>query len=317
VYCPGSATFYGHLYHCDHAHGEVDLHKGIVASCDVYFYNVAKMLGIDRIGYYATSLGLGKRTGIDLPGEEPGLIPSQAWDERVYHHKWYPGDTISVGIGQGPVTATPVQLARMIAAVASSGKLVPPHLLKTATGLKIAEFPISDDTVVQITNAMWGVVNEPNGTTSLQVRLQDVDFAGKTGTAQTESFALQARLGKHIKENGWFVGYAPHRDPEIVVAALVQGGGWGSFVAPIVRDVVKAYYDKKAGRFPAAQLAQTASAQTRDAETPVDAMAAAVAELAANRPGARASGAAAPAQPQRTPSAPVQPVIRDQQHPEH
>ena len=85
---------------------------------------------------------------------------------------------------------------------------------------------------MQITNAMWGVVNEPDGTTSLQVRLQDVDFAGKTGTAQTESFALQARLGKHLKENGWFVGYAPHRNPEIVVAALVQGAGWGSFVAP-------------------------------------------------------------------------------------
>ena len=317
VYCPGTATFYGHLYHCDHAHGEVDLHKGIVASCDVYFYNVAKLLGIERIGYYATGLGLGRRTGIDLPGEEPGLIPSEAWDERVYHHKWYPGDTISVGIGQGPVTATPVQLARMIAAVASGGKLIPPHLLKTAAGLTTQEFPISDDTVEQITNALWGVVNEPDGTTSLQVRLQDVDFAGKTGTAQTESFALQARLGKHIKENGWFVGYAPHRNPEIVVAALVQGAGWGSFVAPIVRDVVKAYYDKKAGRFPVPQLAQTASAQTGDAETPADAMAAAAAELSANHPGARASAAAAPAQPPQTTNAPVQPAIHDRPHPDH
>ncbi len=250
VYCPGSATFYGHLYHCDHAHGEVNLHKGIVASCDVYFYNVAKLLGIDRIGYYSTGLGLGRRTGIDLPGEEPGLIPSEAWDQRVYHHKWYPGNTISVGIGQGPVTTTPLQLARMIAAVASGGKLIPPHMLKDAAGLKFESFPISDDTVDQVTNALWGVVNEPDGTTSLAVRIQDVDFAGKTGTAQTQSFALQARLGKHIKENGWFIGFAPRRNPEIVVAALVQGAGWGSFVAPVVRDVVKAYYDKKAGRFP-------------------------------------------------------------------
>ncbi len=260
VYCPGSAVFYGHLYHCDHAHGEVDLHKGIVASCDVYFYNVAKLLGIDRIGYYATSLGLGERTGIDLPGEEPGLIPSEAWDERVYHHKWYPGDTISVGIGQGPVTATPVQLARMIAAVASGGRLIPPHLLKDDTNLKVGYFPISDDTVQQITDALWGVVNEPDGTTSETVKLQNVDFAGKTGTAQTESFALQARLGKHIKENGWFIGIAPRRNPEIVVAALVQGAGWGSAVAPIVRDVVKAYYDKKDGHFQPPPPPQTAGA---------------------------------------------------------
>ncbi|HEY1603101.1 MAG TPA: penicillin-binding protein 2, partial [Pirellulales bacterium] len=261
VYCPGSATFYGRVFHCDHAHGEVDIHKGIVASCDVFFYNVGKQLGIDRIDQYATGLGLGQRTGIDLPSEEPGLIPSDQWDERVYHHKWYPGDTISVAIGQGPVTATPVQLARMIAAVASGGILIPPHLLKDATGLKFGSFPLSDDTVQQVTDGMWGVVNEPDGTTSGLVKLQNVDFSGKTGTAQTESFDLQNRLGKHVKENGWFVGYAPRRNPEIVVAALVQSGGWGSTsAAPIVRDVVKAYYDKKAGHFQAPPPPQTAGA---------------------------------------------------------
>ncbi len=260
VYCPGSATFYGRVFHCDHAHGDVDLHKGIVASCDVYFYNVGKLLGIDRIDQYATGLGLGQRTGIDLPGEEPGLIPSEEWDERVYHHKWYPGDTISVAIGQGPVTATPVQLARMIAAVASGGNLIPPHLLKDATDLKMSSFPLSDDTVQQLTDAMWGVVNEPDGTTSETVKLQDVDFAGKTGTAQTESFDLQNKLGKHVKENGWFIGIAPRRNPEIVVAALVQGAGWGSSVAPIVRDVVKAYYDKKDGHFQPPPPPQTAGA---------------------------------------------------------
>ena len=100
---PGLAVFYGRTFHCDHAHGLVDLHKGIVASCDVYFYNVGKLLGIDRISHYATGLGLGRRTGIDLPGEEPGLVPSEDWVERVYHHKWYPGSTISVSIGQGAV----------------------------------------------------------------------------------------------------------------------------------------------------------------------------------------------------------------------
>jgi penicillin-binding protein 2 len=145
--------------------------------------------------------------------------------------------------------ATPVQLARMIAAVASGGTLLRPHLLKNASEPPAEVFPLSDDTVQQITDALWGVVNEPNGTTSETVKLQDIDFSGKTGTAQTEGFDLQHKLGQHLKENGWFIGIAPRRNPEIVVAALVQGAGWGSSVAPIVRDVVKAYYDKKAGHF--------------------------------------------------------------------
>jgi len=162
-----------------------------------------------------------------------------------------------VAIGQGAVTVTPIQLARMIAAVANGGTLIPPHLLKGATDLKFGSFPLSDDTVQQVTDGMWGVVNEPDGTTSEQVKLQNIDFSGKTGTAQIESFDLQNKLGKKLKENGWFVGYAPRRNPEIVVAALVQSGGWGSTsAAPIVRDVVKAYYDKKSGH-----LTQTSTAE--------------------------------------------------------
>jgi penicillin-binding protein 2 len=249
VFCPGHADFYGRTFHCDHAHGLTDLHKGLVASCDVYFYNVGKLLGIDRIDQYAFGLGLGRRTEIDLPGEEPGLIPSEDWVERTYHHKWYPGSTISVSIGQGAVMVTPIQLARMIAGVANGGTLIPPHLMKNATDLKFESFPLSDDTVQQLTDAMWGVVNEPDGTTLEQVKLQNVDFAGKTGTAQIESFDLQNKLGKKLKENGWFVGFAPRRNPDIVVAALVQSGGWGSTsAAPVVRDIVKAYYDKKNGQ---------------------------------------------------------------------
>ena len=245
AFCPGYAVFYGRTFHCDHPHGEVDLHKAIVASCDVYFYHVGQLLGIDRISYYANSLGLGHVTGIDLPGEEPGLVPSEAWVERVYHHKWYPGSTISVAIGQGAVEATPIQLARMIAAVASGGNLVQPHLLKDDPDVKATRFPISQNTVDQITSGMYGVVNEPDGTTSELVKLKDIEFCGKTGTAQTESYDLQDRLGKHLKENGWFVGYEPRENPDIVVAALVQKGGWGSTsAAPIVRDVVKAYYDE-------------------------------------------------------------------------
>jgi penicillin-binding protein 2 len=250
VYCPGYANFYGRVFHCDHAHGEVDLHKAIVASCDVYFYHVGQLLGIDRISHYANALGLGHLTGIDLPGEEPGLVPSEQWVERVYHHKWYPGSTISLAIGQGALMVTPIQLARMVAGVASGGNLVQPHLLKDDPNLKVTRFPISQTTEDIITQGMWGVVNEPDGTTAESVKLKNIDFCGKTGTAQTMSYDLEHRLGKHIKENGWFVGYAPRENPEIVVAALVQGAGWGSFVAPIVRDVVKAYYDEKNGVLP-------------------------------------------------------------------
>ncbi|MFI5127896.1 MAG: penicillin-binding protein 2, partial [Candidatus Acidiferrales bacterium] len=112
VFCPGYAVFYGTVRHDwdPKGHGEVGLHKAIVHSCDVFFYNVGQRLGIDKIAYYATALGLGKRTGIDLPGEEPGLVPSSEWVERVYHHKWYPGSTISVAIGQGATEVTPIQL---------------------------------------------------------------------------------------------------------------------------------------------------------------------------------------------------------------
>jgi penicillin-binding protein 2 len=261
VYCPGYAEFYGRIFHCDHAHGSVNLHKAIVASCDVYFYNVGKQLGIDRIDHFATGLGLGRRTGIDLPGEESGLIPSEDWVERVYHHKWYAGSTISVSIGQGAVMVTPIQLARMIAAVASGGTLIQPHLLKNAPGLKPESFPLSNDTVEQVTQGMYGVVNEADGTTSGMVKLQNIEFCGKTGTAQVMGYDLRNRLGKQkeVKDNGWFVGYAPRRNPEIVVAALVQGGGWGSLsAAPIVRDVVKAYYDKKNGLVPQPSTAQNA-----------------------------------------------------------
>ena len=292
VYCPGYASFYGRVFHCDHAHGSVDLHKGIVASCDVYFYNVGKILGIDRISQYALGLGLGRPTGIDLPSEQSGLVPSEEWVQRVYHHKWYPGSTISVAIGQGAVMVTPIQLARMITAVANGGTLIAPHLLKDATGLKVASFPLSEDTVQTVTDGMWGVVNEPNGTTSGLVKLQNIDFSGKTGTAQTESFELQSKLGKKLKENGWFVGYAPRRNPEIVVAALVQGGGWGSTsAAPIVRDVVKAYYDKKN-----AHMTQTATdAAPAQPSSPASASQPATAKPAAGATTTTPAGAPAPA----------------------
>jgi len=252
AYCPGHAMFYGRLFHCwrPEGHGTVDLHKAIVNSCDVFFYTIGQRLGIDKIHEYATGLGLGRRTGIDLPSEEAGIIPSEEWVQRVYHHKWYAGETISVAIGQGAVTVTPIQLARMIAAVANGGNLVQPHLLKNLTG-KTDQFPLAEGTVEQVTQGMYGVINE--GGTGASLKLQNIEFSGKSGTAQLMSYDVGNRMGKKGKEtNGWFVGYAPRRNPEIVVAAVIQGTGehGGTTAGPVVRDLVKAYYEKKNGQVP-------------------------------------------------------------------
>ena len=250
VFCGGHAEFYGRTFHCwrPAGHNVTDLHKAIVDSCDVFFYTLGQRLGIDRIHEYATGLGLGRRTGIDLPSEEAGLVPSEEWVQRVYHHKWYAGETISVAIGQGSVMVTPIQMVRMIAAVANGGDLVQPHLFKNFPA-KADHFPLAEDTVEQVTQGMYGVINE--GGTGASLKLQNVEFSGKSGTAQLMSYDAGNKLGKKGKEtNGWFVGYAPRRNPEIVVAAVIQGSSehGGTTAGPVVRDIVKAYYDKKGGR---------------------------------------------------------------------
>jgi penicillin-binding protein 2 len=225
----------------------VNLHSAIVESCDIFFYNVGQRLGIDRISYYAKMLGLGKKTGIDLPSEESGLIPSEEWVERVYHRKWYAGETISVAIGQGAITVTPLQLAYTIGGIASGGVFKEPHMLKGAQNVEEKRVDISPDTVAQVTDAMYDVVNGEGGT-ARNIQLKGVELSGKSGTAQIINYDLRSRLGKskEFKDNSWFVGFAPRRNPEIVVCVLVQGGGHGSeAAAPVVRDVVKAYYDKR------------------------------------------------------------------------
>src|SRR5690348_12053344 len=258
VFCPGSAEFYGRVFHDwkKEGHGEVELHKAIVNSCDVFFYNVGKQLGIDRISFYGGNLGLGHRTGIDVPGEETGLMPSEAWKQRVFHQKWYPGETISVAIGQGAIAVTPIQLAYMIGGITMGGRFHQPHLLLSDQPAHEIDFPISDATVDTVTEGMYGVVNEPGGTAGAS-KLPGIELCGKTGSAQVISNQGLARVGKHaeLRDNAWFVGFAPRQNPEIVVSVLVQGGEHGGAVAgPIARDVIKAYYDKKQGRIPPQQL---------------------------------------------------------------
>ncbi len=251
AFCPGYGTFYGQMHKCwvygKSSHGVVNLHSAIVHSCDVFFYNVGMRMGIETIAKYARMLGLGAKTGIDLPSEEAGLVPSEEWVQRVYHHKWYPGSTISVAIGQGSVMVTPLQIAYAIGGIASGGEFKQPHLMKDAANVGEMHVPLAENTVEQVTQGMYGVINEAGGTGS-SIKLQGIEFCGKSGTAQMMSYGAASRLGlgKGLND-GWFVGYAPRRNPEIVVAAVVQDtaehGGTAS--GPVVRDIVKAYYEKK------------------------------------------------------------------------
>jgi len=262
AFCPGYANFYGRQFKCwvygKGSHGAISLHGAIVHSCDVFFYNVGQRLGIDTIAKYAKMFGLGAKTGIDLPAEETGLVPSEDWVERVFHHKWYPGSTISVAIGQGAVTTTPVQLAYAIGGIASGGVFKQPHLMKDAPHVGEVRVPLSEHTVEEVTQGMYGVVNE--GGTAAASRLQGVEFCGKTGSAQVMSNTERGKLGKAAskgKDNAWFVGFAPRRDPEIVISVLVEGGEHGaSAAAPIARDIVRAYYDKKNKKNPGEVTAQ-------------------------------------------------------------
>jgi len=251
VFCPGYGTFYGRQFKCwvfgKSSHGVVDVHRAVNQSCDVFFYNLGVRLGIDRISYYATKFGLGRKTGIDLPSEEPGLMPSEDWVQRVFHRKWYPGETVSVAVGQGAVITTPLQLARLIGGIASGGVFMQPHMLKDAPNVNEDKFPLSESTIEKITDDMYGVVN--SGGTGAALKLQGIEFSGKSGTAQVIGYATRDRFGKQKKflDNAWFVGYAPRRNPEIVVSVLVQESGkhGGEAAGPVVRDIIKAYYDKK------------------------------------------------------------------------
>jgi penicillin-binding protein 2 len=266
VHCGGGAMFYGHYHKCHikTGHGAVSLHRGIVQSCDVYFYNVGDRVGIDKIAFFANQAGLGQKTGIDLPHEAAGVVPSSAWKIRNFREKWYAGETISVAIGQGAVTVTPMQLARAYCWLINGGLWHQPHLVK---GGKYQQhsWPISPDNVSKVIYGTWGVVNE--GGTGGRAQLPGLNVCGKTGTAQLASDEfLKGKTGKEFKNNAWFVGFAPREAPEIVVVALFEHGAEGPLAAPIVRDVLKAYFDKKARLAADAEARRRGGAETRTSE---------------------------------------------------
>lgn len=253
VRCNGGASFYGRFFKCHikRGHGSVSLIKGMAQSCDVYFYNVGNRTDIDKIAFYAEMAGMGSVTGIDLPHEAAGTVPSRRWAARNFRRKWYAGETISVSIGQGALTVTPLQLADAIGGLAAGGVWYRPHLVKGAKIPPPRKWALSPDNIEKVVHGLYAVVNE--GGTGVRARIPGLEVCGKTGTAQLASNEyLKGRIVHELRDNAWFVGFAPRHDPEIVVVALFENGEHGPLAAPIVRDVIKAYFDKRT-RIAAAQ----------------------------------------------------------------
>jgi len=263
VSCPGHAVFFGRSFQCSlsngRGHGVVDLRHAIERSCNVYFYTVGNMVGIDKIHKWATLLGLGEKTGIDLPNEIQGLVPSPEWKRATTknHEKWYAGETISVSIGQGQVSITPVSEAVYISTLANGGTRVVPHLLKAlddGTGWKSVSPPqprsqvtLKPETMQAIRDGLWLVVNGAG--TGGRARMDGYDISGKTGTAQVISNegarAAKGRTDKDLRDNGWFVFFAPRDNPQIAGVVFVEHGGHGGVTAaPIARHVLDTFFAK-------------------------------------------------------------------------
>jgi len=279
VNCAGGADFFGHFFACDKHHGAVDIHNALPYSCDTFYYTLANKLGIDIMARYANSVGIGVKTGIDLPDEQEGVMPSEAWKMKTQHDKWYAGETISVGIGQGAVEVTPMQLARAISGIASGGVLRRPHVVfpdevkPDFLDAVHSEFPGSGDKTVPLTAANWQIITDdmanvtgPGGTAA-EAHLEGVDFAGKTGTAQVMSHDALSKTSKghNTIPNAWFVGIAPRRNPDIVVAVLWEHGNWGNNSAKLAAQVINAYVTKQRSR--AGNLVKVAET-SKPAQTP-------------------------------------------------
>jgi len=261
INCPGGWGPYGFFHHCDVHHGAVDIHTAIPFSCDTFFYMLGDKLGIDRIAKYATAFGYGQKTGIDLPGEQAGLMPSAQWKMKNYHNRWYPDETLDVAIGQGAVEATPLQLARIIGGIASGGHMVRPHvvfpdqlstdfrkaLLESFPGSGDAYVPIDPENWITVTDGMYQVTQPAAFHTAGSAHLEGIDFGGKTGTAQLMSHEALSKTskGRSTNPNVWFVGVTPRRNPELVVAVLWQNGEFSYYPARIGAKIVSAYVEKQ------------------------------------------------------------------------
>jgi penicillin-binding protein 2 len=260
-FCPGGLYYGNREYHCwrKQGHGTISVHRAIVSSCDVFFYQVGIHLGIDRLARWAHLLGMGEKTGINLDNERPGVMPSSLWKEKRFHQRWYPAETLSVAIGQGYVAATPLQMATVVSEIANGGTRYKPQFVKDEEALDgsvVRHFPpiverrIPIDPVILdiVRGGMCDVVNGVGGT-GHSAHLDNITVCGKTGTSQVVKEAGNARIPEDkeplkYRDHAWFVAYAPAEHPQIVVAAVIEHGGHGgSAAAPVVHDVMQKFFE--------------------------------------------------------------------------
>lgn len=256
--CTGGATFYGRYFRCHkrEGHGSLDMRHALEKSCNVYFYTLGNMLGVDRIHKWATRLGLGVESGIDLPNEIVGIVPSTEWKQRRTGDRWYAGETISVSIGQGQVSVTPLSLAVMMSVVANGGTRFAPHLVRAFNDGQgwqplpapepLGRFDFKQSTVQALHDGLWMAVNGA-GTARL-ARLDGRDVSGKTGTAQVISLSGRRSArgsGRDLRDHGWFVFFAPRDNPEIAGVIFGEHSEHGYSTAPIARHMIATYFAKK------------------------------------------------------------------------
>jgi penicillin-binding protein 2 len=259
--CTGIFPYGNREFRCwkERGHGTISLHQAIVESCDIYFYQVGLKVGVDLIAQYANEFGLGRLTGISLPHEKPGIVPSTSWKKRSSGIPWYSGETLSLAVGQGYLSTTPIQLLTFISAIANGGKLYVPQVVERVENVYegvLKEYPpiekrrvnVSERTLHIIQEALMGVVNEPNGT-GWACALKGVKVAGKTGTAQViripQNFRREDKdkIPLKFRDHAWFVAYAPFEDPRISIAILVEHGGFGAAAAvPIAKKVLEKFF---------------------------------------------------------------------------
>lgn len=248
VHCGGATVMYGRRFKCwrPGGHGSVDLRRAIAQSCNVYFYHLGRELGIERIAKYAKGFGLGTTSGIELAGEVPALVPSEAWSQRQRGHKWYPGETISVAIGQGLINTTPIQIARATAAIANGGWLVTPHLVEGRVDAGDRQrVPIDPEHLQVVREGMHGVMS-PGGTAYWRARIEGVEYGGKTGTVQVVGGLTTDNTDRpwKLRDHGWFASFAPIEEPQLVVVVFAEHGGGGSLAAsPIAKEIYEEFFD--------------------------------------------------------------------------
>jgi len=258
--CKGAFPYGNRDFRCwkEGGHGAISLHRALVESCDIYFYQVGLKVGVDLIAHYANEFNLGRVTGISLPHEKPGTVPSSAWKKKRFGVPWYSGETLSFSVGQGYLNATPLQLLMLISGVANGGKQYLPQVVERVEniyGKKLKEYPpvelrkanVSEKTLQIVQEALRGAVNDPHGT-GWTCALKGVKVAGKTGTAQVvrlpDNFKKgdMNRMPQKFRDHAWFVAYAPFEDPKIAIAVLVEHGGFGaSAAAPIAKKVIEKF----------------------------------------------------------------------------